>query len=425
VANPGDRGGPGMFVHRVCKNIATKGGPVSTDASTDAIAATESKAATGAGAAGAADVPAIDQVDFAEAELLASHRYAEPLVVAGVRCHGGFADDGTYVSPRTANRVPAIAAWQARHRRDFGTEPLHQPLDTWPGHYPNVAQARHLVESGVPEPIVATLTRIGTVEGFGGMIRHSPIPDMRLVVDEDTAGTALAHLGSGLFEAHARDEAGFEGEGGHEHMWFAARDVAFENPMTEDQRALMLERMGIVPPGGGPVDVVAMRAAALANRQWPDDVDFDLEVLITRMVRLLLIEISAFHTFAWAEELLADPDLVAGDGEGARLVSFIRADETPHVDYLRTALSELRDRTIVGEGGRRHAGGALVGQLWDGALAQSVGPNRRQLLQAAWGEVRHAVGDRPGGDDLLARFDELGTVHRLDDGTWVEAPAAA
>ncbi|HET9612230.1 MAG TPA: hypothetical protein VFP06_21635, partial [Acidimicrobiales bacterium] len=231
-----------------------------------------------AGDTGDARHLATDQLDFTEAELLASHRYAEPLVVAGVRCHGGFDDDGTYVSPRTAHRVPAIAAWQAKHRRDFGTELLDLPLDTWPEHYPNGPQARFLVESGVPGPIIATLTRIGTVEGFGGMIRHSAIPDMRRLLDEDTAGTALAHLGTGLFEAHARDEAGFEDEGGHEHMWYAARDVAFENPVTEDQRALMLERMGIALPGsGGKVDVAAMRAAALASRSWPDDIDFDLE----------------------------------------------------------------------------------------------------------------------------------------------------
>jgi hypothetical protein len=370
--------------------------------------------------------PDADQVEYDEAELLVSHDYAEPLIVGGLRCHGGFADDGTYVSPRTANRVPAIAAWQAKHRRDFGTELLDLPLDTWPEHYPNVAQARFLIESGIPDPISATLTRVGTVEGFGALIRYEAIPDMRRVVDEDVSGTALAHLGSGLFEAHARDEAGFDGEGGHEHMWYAARDVAFENPVTEDQRALMLERMGIAPPGsGGKIDAAALRATALANRKWPSDIDFDFESLIARMVRLLLIEISAFHTFAWAEELLADPDLVAGDGEGARLVSYVRADETPHVDYLRTALSELRDRTIVGEGGRKHAGADLVGATWDRALALSIGPNRQATLETTWGEVRHAVGDRPGAVDLLARFDELGSVRRQDDGSWVEAPAAA
>jgi hypothetical protein len=390
-----------MFVHRVCKNL--EGSAVSTP-----------------------QTPDTDQVDYDESELLASHDYAEPLIVAGVRCHGGFDDEGAYVSPRTANRVPAIAAWQAKHRRDFGTELLDLPLDTWPEHYPNVAQARFLIESGIPDPISTTLTRVGTVEGFGAMIRYEALPDMRRVVDEEVSGTALAHLGSGLFEAHARDEAGFDGEGGHEHMWYAARDVAFENPVTEDQRALMLERLGISPPGsGGAVDAAGLRAAALAKRVWPSDVAFDLETVVARMVRLLLIEISAFHTFAWAEELLADPDLVAGDGEGARLVSYIRADETPHVDYLRTALSELRDRTIVGEGGRRHAGADLVGRTWDRAVGQSIGPNRQATLETTWREVRHAVGDRPGAADLLARFDDLGSAHRRDDGTWVEAPTAA
>ena len=49
------------------------------------------------------------------------------------------------------------------------------------------------------------------------------------------------------------------------------------------------------------------------------------------MIGLLLIEISAFHGFTWAEGVLSDTDLIAGDGEAARIISYIRADETPHV----------------------------------------------------------------------------------------------
>ena len=79
-------------------------------------------------------------------------------------------------------------------------------------------------------------------------------------------------------------------------------------------------------------------------------------MLIQRMINILLIEISAFHTFAWAEDRALRPDLVAGDGEAARLVSYIRQDETPHVEYLKTALTEMRDRTFVGESGRRVPG---------------------------------------------------------------------
>ncbi len=359
------------------------------------------------------------QLEYDEVELLASHPYTEPLVAGGVRCHGGFDERGAYVSPRTRNRAPAITAWQDRHRAQFGTELLDLPLDTWPEAYPNVAQARFLIEAGVRQPIIATLSRIGTVEGFGAMIRHSVLPDLPRLFVEDIRGTALAHLDRGLYEAHARDEAGFGDEGGHKQMWFAARDVAFEDPVTEDETALMLERMGIATPGsGGRVDPARLRAQALADRVLPDDVDAELEALLARMVRLLLIEISAFHTFAWAEALLTDSELVAGEGEAARLVSYIRADETPHVQYLRTVLSEVRDRTVVTASGRRLPGTEVIGPLWDGTLAQSLGVRRHEGLETTWREVAHAVEDRTDAADVLARFEELGSVHRDPGGTW-------
>ena len=366
------------------------------------------------------------QVTYDEHELLENHDYAQPLVAGGVVCHGGFDSEGNYLSPRTKTRVPAIEAWQAQHAEQFGTPLLDLPLDTWPAHYPNVAQAKHLVAHGAPEPVISTLTRIGTVEGFGAMIRHSTIPDLQANFDEDVTGTAMTHLDRGLYEAHARDEAGFEAEGGHKQMWFAARDIAFEDPVTEDETLLMLERMGIAQPGsGGQVDFAAMRAQAMANRVLPGDVDFDLEMLIERMTRLLLIEISAFHAFAWAEEVLDDRDLVAGDGEAARLVSYIRADERPHVEYLKTVLSEMRDRTFVGEGGVKHPGTELIGTIWDRALGESLGARRTDTLNVTRREVEHAVSGRRDADDLLAEFHELGDVRPNDDGSWISKEVAA
>lgn len=367
-----------------------------------------------------------DQVTFTTDELLASHDYTEPLVAGGVRCHGGFDDDGAYVSPRTRNRVPAIRAWQAKYATEVGTPLLDLPLDTWPEHYPNVAQGRYLIEAGAPGPIISTLTRIGTVEGFGSMIRYSVLPDFTRVFDEGVDGTAIDHLGRGLYEAHARDEAGHGEEAGHKEMWFAARDIAFEHPVTEDETVLMLERMGVATPGtGGAIDPARLRAMALANRSLPDDVSFELESVIARMTRLLLIEISAFHAFAWAEALLADPDLVAGDGEAARLVSYIRADEAPHVGYLKTVLTEMRARTVVGDGGRRHAGAELVGRIWDDALGQSLGVRRADGLETTWREVAHALDGRADAADLLDRFNQLGSARRGPDGTWSDAEAAA
>ncbi|MDZ7732085.1 MAG: hypothetical protein U5R31_02355 [Acidimicrobiia bacterium] len=318
----------------------------------------------------------------------------------------------------TKNRVPAIEAWDEQRLEQFGTPKLDIGLETWPEHFPNVAQTKFLVRNGIREPVISELTRIGTVEGFGSMLRYSPMPDMQRSFDEEITGTAIAHLGHGLYEAHARDEAGFEEEAGHNLMWFAARDIAFENPVTEDQTQLMLERMGI--PMGDPKQMAKLREAAMANRLLPDGISFELESLVGRMIRLLFIEISAFHAFAWAEEVLGDHDLVAGEGEAADLVSYIRADETPHVAYLGTVLSEMRDRTWVGDDGSRHDGREMIGRLWERSLADSTGPNRQQFLDMVMREIGHAVEGRSDRDDLLEEFLSLGTAHRAEDGTWID-----
>jgi hypothetical protein len=127
------------------------------------------------------------------------------------------------------------------------------------------------------------------------------------------------------------------------------------------------------------------------------------------MIRVLLIEISAFHTFAWAEDWLSDPDLVAGEGEAARLVSYIRADETPHVGYLATAITEMRDRTWIGEGGERHTGTDMVGRLWDAHLEASLGAGRVETRKAIQAEVDHWCSKRKDGAAVLEGFHALAT----------------
>ena len=342
------------------------------------------------------------QVTFTEAELLADHAVAAPLIEGGVRCHGGFDEDGAYVSPRTKHRVPAIEAWQAQHAELFGTEVLHVPLDTWSAHVPNVAQARHLIKAGVPEPLIATLTRIGTVEGYGANIRLLQPGDMQRHFEEDVRGTAIDHLGKGLFEAHGRDEAGWEEEAGHKDMWFAARDIAFEHPTANIDVDAMLARMGFGQPGSGPNPEL--------ERALPDDIDVNVELIANLMIRVLFIEIQAFHTFAWADAWLSDRDLVAGDGRAADLVSYIRADETPHVDYLKTALTEMRDRTWIGSSGKKYAGTEVIGTLWDRGLDQSLGAGRAQTRKAVLGEVEHWCLQHDGGADILAEFHSLASA---------------
>lgn len=353
------------------------------------------------------------QLEYAPDELLADDPVVEPLVVGGVRCHGGFDEDGRYRSPRTRYRAAAITAWQTSHVEHFGTALLDVPLETWPPNYPNVAQAKFLLREGVRAPIISTLTRIGTVEGFGAMIRYSAVPDIQSHFADDVRGTATAHLDAGLLEAHARDEAGFEDpssewQAGHRDMWFAARDVAFEDPITPDQTALILARMGL-SSGGDTPDPAFIRAQMEAARRFPV-IDLGLEMLIQRMIRILLIEISAFHVFAWAEEVLADPDLTAGEGAAADLVGYIRQDETPHVDYLRTALTEMRDRSFITAAGATIPGTAVVGTLWEEALGESLGVRRDEALRLTLREIDHALEGNRRAAALLDEFHSLGDL---------------
>jgi hypothetical protein len=356
------------------------------------------------------------QLEWSETELLETDPVVEPLVAAGRRCHGGFDADGVYRSPRTRFRTPAIEAWQRHHAEQFDSPLVQAPLDTWPESYPNVAQAKFLLREGVQGPVVTTLTRVGTVEGFGSMIRFASVGDMQRFFDESIGGTATAHLHRGLLEAHARDEAGHDAEAGHKEMWFAARDVAFDRPLTEDETERMMERMGIAgPANGGVPDAELVRRRLEATRRF-HDLDFGLEMLVQRMISLLMIEVSAFHTFAWAETVLSDDDLVAGDGEAARLVSYIRQDEASHVEYLRTALSEMRDRTFVAETGRRIPGAEVIGTLWDMHLADSLGSRREQFLRQTLGEVEYSLSGNPRRDAILEEFHALGSVRPSREG---------
>jgi hypothetical protein len=183
-------------------------------------------------------------------------------------------------------------------------------------------------------------------------------------------------------------------------MWFAARDIAFERSCDELDIEAMLARMGFGQNAGG----------AKAARLLPETIAPELEMMVSLMIRVLFIEISAFHTFAWAEEWMSDTELVAGEGEAARLVSYIRADETPHVGYLRTALSEMRDRTWIGDDGSRHAGPDMIERIWEPLLAQSLGSGAAESRRATLAEIEYWCGKHKNGADILAEYHGLGAV---------------
>ena len=88
-------------------------------------------------------------------------------------------------------------------------------------------------------------------------------------------------------------------------------------------------------------------------------------------------------------------------------MSYIRADETPHVEYLRTSLTEMRDRTFVGESGKHYAGTEIIGSMWDVSLKESLGILEEQNKAATIKEIERADLQRSNGRDMLAEFHSL------------------
>ncbi|HKJ23410.1 MAG TPA: hypothetical protein VKB65_01215 [Myxococcota bacterium] len=330
------------------------------------------------------------RLDYGEAELLESGRYEEKLVAGGMRCHGGFDESGEYRSPRTIHRAPAIAAWQERLRRD-GHELVRVDRALLPPQYPSVEQSKLLLLEGVQEPIVRALTIISIVEGFGAIIRDVPVPKLDECVVESIAGTALAHLERGLFEAHARDEAGHRDEGGHKQMWEAARDLALETPKVPND--VLMRIMG--------------RRAQRERRRLLPEIDADLERMLNTMATVLVVEIFATGTFEWGVKLLSDPEVSAEPQRAGDMVRFIRADETPHVEYLRAALSEVAARTLRTVDGGTLSGREAVDRLMHanlkGMITTRPAENRGDVREGLAASIERAGRSA----DLIERLDAL------------------
>lgn len=322
-------------------------------------------------------------------QILTDGDFDEPLVAGGVRCHGGYVG-GEYVSPRVAVRRPAIDAWRRRLAEE-GQPLVYVPAKYVPPNYPNYPQAKFLLQEGVVEPVTRALTIISIIEGFGARIREVHVPDFAAEVKEDVAGTALAHLAKGLFEAHARDEAGHRDQGGHKQMWEAARDVGLSKPHVPGDVLLRLMT--------GTVRGERVREfPALSER---------MEAMITMMANVLVVETFADDTFAWAKQLLGDPDVSADAERAAHLVDCIARDEVTHVDYLSVALSELRARTLVGAGGVELPGAEVVDAIFRRQLRGMATLRPRQSRDRLREEIRQAIGEEARATTIARRFESL------------------
>jgi hypothetical protein len=322
--------------------------------------------------------------------LMTEAPFEEPLIAGGVRCHGGYID-GEYVSPRSAVRQSAIAAWR-QSLSDAGAPLVHVPQRYVPPNYPNHPQARFLLKEGIVEPVTRALTIISIVEGFGARIREVKVPDLAAEVKESVEGTALAHLANGLFEAHARDEAGHRNEGGHKQMWEAARDLGLAKPHVPGDVLLRLMT-------GGAVGERVRAFPALSER---------MENMILMMANVLVVETFAEDTFSWAQQLLGDPEVSADPERAAHLVACIARDEVPHVDYLTVALSELRARTLISADGKQEFSGAeVVDSIFRRQLRGMATQRPRQARERMQGEIRQVISDAARATQIAKQFEAL------------------
>lgn len=331
---------------------------------------------------------------YAREELLANHEFARPHEEAGYRLHGGFDASGKYVSPRTLHRPAAIAAWgDALKARGHALVDASQQL-LKREHYPNRAQQNFLLELGLGQSLWNSLSVTGVVEARGRALAENPAPDFQTLIVEDIAETATGHLNGGLLVAHGLDEGGdpARGEGGHDRMWFAVRDMLFgAHAWPHAQVPESLAR----PEGG---------------RRMPQ-IPPEYENWILLLMNVLMIEVRAEHFFRFCTDVMRDPANFRDRREvalhAAELVDRIRQDEAPHVGYLTVVISELRSFTFRTVNGGTVKGAALIDPVWRGMVEWHSLANadfQREQTRAA---LHALLGAKPDGAALIRHFDAL------------------
>ncbi|HEY5288514.1 MAG TPA: hypothetical protein VIJ59_00645 [Caulobacteraceae bacterium] len=338
-------------------------------------------------------------LSFTRDELMRSHAYARPHVEAGYRLHGGFTPEGAYVSPRTLVRWPAVRAWAAAlEAKGWPIIDASAALIERPG-FPNFDQQKLLIGEGLGQTFWDSLTVTGIIEARGQGLCSYAAPDLARLIVDDVTQTATGHLGKGLLYAHGADEGGdpaAPGEGAHDAMWFAARDLAFGK--------------GAWPLASAP-DSIAREAQGREMPLLPEA----CEQFIKFMMNVLMIEVRAESFFDLCQRVFRDPALFAERRKGAdlaaELVERIRTDEAIHVAYLRVLISEMRDFTWKTVDGGTARGAEILDPVWE-RMVEWHGRTQRDLAaerSRAQLETRLIAERGPSAAGrLLERLDALG-----------------
>lgn len=332
------------------------------------------------------------QLIYTEAELAQDHAFASAHEAGGIPLHGGFDETGGYLSPRLAVRGPAVEAWQAR-LRDEGWELIDADmrlLTTPP--YPTFGQQKLMLQHGLHQTLWNSLTITGLIEGRGRMLMDYRAPDFQRIVVEDITETATGHLNKGLLRFHGMDEGGEPGSGigGHDVMWFAARD--------------MLLGKDAFPLPEAPERIGRPETAERRIPEIPPEHEFTIELLMN----VLMIEVRAEHTFHRNIRLMRDPELFtenrAGADAAADLVGRIQQDEKIHVEYLRTTVSEMRAFTFIRADGEHIPGASLIDPAWEAMVHWHAEENPRLQREQMYPSFERRILELENGKRTLAEF---------------------
>lgn len=333
------------------------------------------------------------QLVYTRDELLRDHDFASPHVVAGVRMHGGLMADGSYQPPRALVREPALAAWEGALIARGG-RPLDADSSLLGGvRMPTVEQSRVLLRNDLGETFWNTLTITGKIEAKGRLLAEMPIPDLQPYIVDDISHMAIGHLHTGLLYAHGIDEGGLpdEGIGGHDVMWFVARDLAFGAGAFAD------------------VDPPETISRPEAGTRFVPEVAPLVEGMVSLLANLLIIEFRAEIGFEATQEILRTADLFSGrraEAElAAELVDRIRADEEIHVRSLRLYLGEMASVRFRTTDDGVMSGADLIARFWDG-LVRWATVDQPSLAAAQQRQVIEArIADHPDAEQVRAQFD--------------------
>lgn len=337
---------------------------------------------------------AAPKVVYEKAELEAEHTYTTTHVECGMKLHGGFDDEGQYLSPRTRFRWEAVNNWHAQlQARGVPIVEATTTLLTEPN-FPTIDQQVLLLKHGIEQGFWDSVTITGLIEARGKALAEVVAPDFQDIIVEDISGTSLAHMNKGLLTSHGWDEGGVpdSGIGGHDVMWFVVRDLVF---------------------GAGKYPVP--EAPASIGREKPEREMLQLppeyETLIAFLMNLLMIEVRAERAFDFYEKVIDHPETFVGKEKEAHhavaLVNRIRQDEAVHVAWLRAAISEFRSFTIKTVDGDKLPGSMIVDPVWEKMVRWHAVEMHETTRPANKAAVREAILATENGEAVLEAFERL------------------